>query len=205
MARLKVVFTDHISNPPFPLPPVLSCLQNQNESSLSQGVQNNGFSKSESDLSHLGSQVAIETKTSPQAEPETTDPEELRYTAPEDTRESLISNSKGEFSFSSQLFEQDTRPSTAEFSEETTGACASGGESLTAGASMSQDAEPSTSTEEVGASSRGERFWKRIQEIAAQRRRSRLEHNRVLSTEGGKWHKTGSLVASYEGILKWRK
>ena len=115
--------------------------------------------------------------------------EEPINTTEEHTKESLTSNSKDTFSFSSQLFEPDTRPSTAEISGESAGASelpeneTSGGEALTAtaGSSISQDAEPSTSTEESSTT-----FWDRARELATQRRRSRVEHNRVLSTDEGK-------------------
>lgn len=116
----------------------------------------------------------------------------------EHTKESLTSNSKDTFSFSSQLFEPDTRPSTAEISGESAGVSelpeneTSGGEALTAtaGSSISQDAEPSTSTEESSTTS----FWDRARELATQRRRSRIEQNRVLSTDEGKIGKYAHVI-----------
>ena len=61
-------------------------------------------------------------------------------------------------------------------------------EMLTArvGASVSQDAQPSTGNEELNDSVQGMTFWSRARQLASRRRRSRIEHNKVISTEGGK-------------------
>ncbi|XP_027052451.1 parathyroid hormone/parathyroid hormone-related peptide receptor-like isoform X1 [Pocillopora damicornis] len=60
-------------------------------------------------------------------------------------------------------------------------------EMLTArvGASVSQDAQPSTGNEELNDSVQGMTFWSRARQLASRRRRSRIEHNKVISTEGG--------------------
>lgn len=189
--------------------------ENQVESSLNRGLENKGFSaKSEADLSRLGSQNSLEPKTTSHVHLETVtkDSEEhnalvdefpfssqlfehdIRPSTAECSKETAgssaspatetelvradSSNSKDEFSLSSQLFELDTRPSTAE--------PVSDGETLTttAGSSIYQDAEPSTSAEDQDVSPRGKRFWEKARKLAAKRRRSRLEQNRVLSNEG---------------------
>jgi len=135
----------------------------------------------------FSSQTSLEHKTLSQVELETNDFGDPSNSTPEEIRESLTSNSNEEFSFSSQSFEHDTRPSTAD-----TELTASGGQILTttAGPNISQDAQPSTSTENSNVPSRGKQFWNKARKLASERRRSRLEQNRVVSTEGGK---TGNL------------
>lgn len=126
--------------------------------------------------------VEVETKTE--------EPEEPNYTASDhDARESLTAQqSEDQFSlFSGQLFEhevyKDSLGSSIEPNE-------SDSETLTAtvptaGSSTSQGAEPSTSTEDSNTSS-GKGFWDKARQLASQRRRSRLEHSRVLSKNDGK-------------------
>ena len=90
------------------------------------------------------------------------------------------SNSKHDFSLSSQLFEHDTDLSTAEKE--------SGGktfETVTEGSSLYQDIEPSTSTGDSGVSSRRKQFWEKARKLASNRRRSMLEGGRVVSKEDG--------------------
>lgn len=55
----------------------------------------------------------------------------------------------------------------------------------TAGASVSQDAPPSTSNEESNDCVQEMTFWNKARQLASRRRRSRIEHNRVTSTESG--------------------
>lgn len=88
------------------------------------------------------------------------------------------SNSKHDFSLSSQLFEHDTDFSTAEKE--------SGGktfETVTEGSSLYQDIEPSTSTGDSSVSSRRKQFWEKARKLASNRRRSMLEGGRVVSKE----------------------
>ena len=90
------------------------------------------------------------------------------------------SNSKHDFSLSSQLFEHDPDFSTAEKE--------SGGkpfETVTAGSSLYQDIEPSTSTGDSSVSSRRKQFWEKARKLASNRRRSMLESGRVVSKEDG--------------------
>jgi len=92
------------------------------------------------------------------------------------------SNSKVDFSLSSQLFEHDTDFSTAgkEFSGKTF-------ETVTAGLSLYEDIEPSTSTGDSSVSSRGKQkqFWEKARKLASNRRRSMLEGVGVVSKEDG--------------------
>ena len=90
------------------------------------------------------------------------------------------SNSKHDFSLSSQLFEHDTDFSTAEKE--------SGGktfETVTAGSSLYQDIEPSTSTGDSSVPSQIKQFWEKARKLASNRRRSMLEGGRVVSNEDG--------------------
>lgn len=172
--------------------------ENQEESSTSnQGLENKGFSaKSESDISNLGSQISLKAKPSSQTEIDTKVPEKpinIEESTEEDSKETLTPNSEDAFSFSSQLFTHDSRPSTAEFYKEyaiTSATETSDDETLTAteDSTISQDVEPSTSTEDSSATSRGGQFWMKARKLAAQRRRSRVENNKVLSTEGDSSH-----------------
>ena len=170
--------------------------QNPDETNVSEGRANEGFSGSEfslvGDKTNKLETEPMESQTSSQAEleSETKEPEGTSNLAQDDTRESTPQQSEDQFSlFSSELFAHDAdvskeSPSSSPIpSTEPTPA----GETLTAAAAAiaSQDAEPSTSAEDLNAS-RGNKFWDKARHLASQRRRSRLEHNRVLSTEGGK-------------------
>lgn len=90
------------------------------------------------------------------------------------------SNSKDDISLSSQLFEHDTDFSTAgkESGVKTF-------ETLTAGSSLYQDIESSTSPGDSSVSSRGKQFWEKARKLAPNRRRSMLEGERVVSKEDG--------------------
>ena len=122
----------------------------------------------------------MESQTSSQAELET-------ETKDEDTRESLTpQQSEDQVSFSSQQFDHVANLDPSPLPD--TEASAAGGETLTAataGSSTSQDDQPSTSTEESNVASQGNNFWDKARQLATQRRRSRMEHNRVFATEGG--------------------
>lgn len=138
--------------------------------------------------------VEVETKTE--------EPEEPNHTASDhDARESLTpQQSEDQFSvFSSQLFEHEVYKDSPGSS---IGPNESDSETLTAtvptaGSSTSQYAEPSTSTEDSNTSS-GKGFWDKARQLASQRRRSRIEHNRVLSKNDGK---TTSCVISCFSVL----
>jgi len=169
--------------------------ENLDEPTVSEGRENGGFSGSQ--VSLAGRKDSLQS-TKPETEPmesqktfkvevetKTEEPEEPNHTASDhDARESLTpQQSEDQFSlFSSQLFEhevyKDSLGSSIEPNE-------SDSETLTttvptAGSSTSQDAEPSTSTEDSNSSS-GKGFWDKARQLASQRRRSRQEHNRVLS------------------------
>jgi len=133
----------------------------------------------------FGSQTSFEHKTLSQVELETNDFGDPSNSTPAEIRESLTSNSNDEYSFSGQSFEHDTQPSPAD-----TELTASGGQIMTttAGPSIPQDAQPSTSTENSNVPSRGKQFWNKARKLASERRRSRLEQNRVVSTEGDSLH-----------------
>ncbi|KAJ7391747.1 Hormone receptor domain [Desmophyllum pertusum] len=125
----------------------------------------------------------MESQTSSQAELET-------ETKDEDTRESLTpQQSEDQVSFSSQQFDHVANLDPSPLPD--TEASAAGGETLTAataGSSTSQDDQPSTSTEESNVASQGNTFWDKARQLATQRRRSRMEHNRVFATEGDSLH-----------------
>ncbi|XP_078376689.1 vasoactive intestinal polypeptide receptor 1-like isoform X2 [Oculina patagonica] len=175
--------------------------ENPDEGNVSEGRTNEGFSGSE--FSFVGSKTSLdpnklETSSQAELETETKDPEETDETdnrSPDNTREDTPQQSEDQFSlFSSQLFESQLFEHDAEVYKESPSSTpvpsaepAPDDETLTAaaaGASTSQAAEPSTSAENSNASSRGKKFWDKARQMASQRRRSRLEHNRVLSTEG---------------------
>ena len=170
-----------------------------------QGLSNEAFFGSEVSL---GSKASLDpTKPSTTEEMEshapseaelqtdTKDPEEAEQpnnVTPDDAREvSTPQEPEEQFSmFSSQEFELD-----AESAKESLASTplpdtepARDNETLTAtaGASFSQDAQPSTSTDQANASAQGKTFWDKARQLASQRRRSRMEHSRVMSTEGGK-------------------
>lgn len=138
--------------------------------------------------SHAPSEAELQTDTN--ADPE--EAEQPNNVTPDDAREvSTSQQSEEQFSmFSSQEFELD-----AESAKESLASTplpdtepARDNETLTAtaGASFSQDAQPSTSTDQANASAQGKTFWDKARQLASQRRRSRKEHSRVMSTEGGK-------------------
>lgn len=142
-------------------------------------------------VSPTTSQVDLETETKDPEETE--EPGEQNNTTTDDTRESLTpQQSEDQFSlFSNRLFEHEDevdKESPSSSPVPSTEPAASGGETLTAtaGSSTSQDAEPSTSAEDSNSSSRGKGFWDKARQLASQRRRSELEHNRVLSNNEGK-------------------
>lgn len=177
----------------------ISFQQNPDESNVSEARVNDGFSGSEYSL--FESKTSLEpTKQDPrQVEPQPSSQEgkepetpESNDPAPDDTREGTPQQSEDLFSlFSSQLFgdEDDLSKESPISSPVPTTEPAPGGETLTtvaSGSSSTQEAEPSTSAEDSNASSRGNKFWDKARQRVSQRRRSRLEHNRVLSTEGGK-------------------
>ena len=138
--------------------------------------------------SQTTSQVDLGKETKDPEEPE--EPREPNETASDDTRESLTpQQSEDQFSlFSSQLFEHEDEVY-KESPSSSIEPAASGGETLTAtaGSSTSQDAKPSTSAEsDSNTSSPGKGSWDKARQLASQRRRPRLEHNRVLSNNEGK-------------------
>lgn len=170
------------------------------EPTVSEGRANGGFSGSQ--VSLAGRKDSLQS-TKPETEPmesqktfkvevetKTEEPEEPNHTASDhDARESLTpQQSEDQFSlFSSQLFEHEVYKDSPASS---IGPNESDSETLTAtvptaGSSTSQDAEPSTSTEDSNTSS-GKGFWDKARQLASQRRRSRLEHNLVLSKTDGK-------------------
>ena len=136
--------------------------------------------------SQTSSQVEPETKTEHREESEK--PGEPNNTAKDDTRESSTPQQfEDPFSlFSSQLFEHEDevyKESPSSSPVPSIRPAAFGGETPTAtvptaGSSTSRDAEQSTSA--------GKGFWDKARELSSQRRRSRIEHNRVLSNNDGK-------------------
>ena len=90
------------------------------------------------------------------------------------------SNSKDDFSLSSELFEHDTDFSTA--GKESGGKML---ETMTADSIVYQDIEPSTSTGDSSVPSRGKQFWEKARKLASNKRRSILEGRGVVSKEDG--------------------
>ena len=168
--------------------------QNPDEQTASEGHANEAFSGSQASLAGRKNSLysakpeteLVESQTTFHVEPETETedreeserPREPNDTAKDDTRECSTPQQTEDQSslFSSQLFEHEDEVPSVE-------PATSDGETptatvLTAGSSTSQDAEPSTSA--------GKGFWDKARQLASQRRRSRMEHNRVLSNNGGK-------------------
>ena len=186
----------------------ISFLQNPDESNVSEARVNDGFFGSE--LSLFGSKASldptkqdpqqVELQPSPQEDPQTVEPQKSPQEGlqpetiePVDKREDTPQQSEDLFSlFSSQLFDDyndDASKYSPRASPVPTTEAAPGGDTLTAvaaGSSTTQEAEQSTSAEDSNASSREKTFWEKARQRVSQRRRSGLEHNRVLSTEGGK-------------------
>ena len=178
--------------------------QNPDEPTVDEGRTNEGFSGSHVSLAgrktSLHSTKAetepMESQTASQVEPETEKedreecgkPGEPDNTATDNTRDSFTpQQSEDQFSlFSSQLFEHEDevyKESPIPTPVPSVEPAASDGETPTAtvptaASSASQDAEPSTSA--------GKGFWDKARQLASQRRRSRLEHSRVLSNNDGK-------------------
>ena len=138
--------------------------------------------------SHAPSEAELQTDT--KADPE--EAEQPNNVTPDDEREvSTSQQSEEQFSiFSSQEFELDAESAKESLAStplpDTEPAPDSEMLTATAGASFSQDAQPSTSTDQSNASTQGNTFWDKARQLASQRRRSRMEHSRVMSTEGGK-------------------
>lgn len=148
--------------------------ENQAESSTTgQVLKSNGFSAStEKILSHLfGSQTSLPLETTPETELE----------ASVSVKPTGSFEEEDAFSFSSQLNVYDTGLSTAELSVES-GVANSSSDCGTSGLET-QTTSPGPSTcqdaTEIATSSG---FWDKAKKIVAERRRSRADHNRVLST-----------------------
>ena len=171
------------------------------EPSASEGHANEAFSGSQPSLAgrknslysaKLETELMEHQKTSRvEQETEAEDREESgesNNTAKDDTRESSTpQQSEDQFSlFSNQLFEHEdevNKESPRLPPVPSVEPAPSDGETPTAtvptaGSSASQDAEPSTSA--------GKGFWDKTRQLTSQRRRSRMEHNRVLSNNDGK-------------------
>ena len=161
----------------------------------------------------------MECQTASQVEPETQrdsdheesgKPVEPNNAATDDTRDSFTpQESEDQFSLlSSQLFQQEDeayKESPSSSPVPSVEPAASENETPTAivptaGSSASQDAEPSTSA--------GKGLWDKARQLASQRRRSQLEHNRVMSNDDGKiaicvtgfsqmWHKSLNFITSF--------
>ncbi|XP_074624642.1 uncharacterized protein LOC141882582 isoform X3 [Acropora palmata] len=142
---------------------------------------------------HFGSQTSLRPQTTPQTDLETNVNAEPSINTEEDEQEGKTDgktlNSQDSFSFSSQEFARALRPTTSDLSEESAAASTplgyetTGAEPLgtTAGPSIAEDEREleSGSVEDSKASSM---FWHEAQQRMAQRRRSRLGHNKVMST-----------------------
>jgi len=183
---------------------VIDLPKNPDEPTASERHANEGFSGSHASLAgHKNSLYSakpetepVESQTTSLVEPETKPEDreesgrsgEPNNTAKDDTREnSTPQQFEDQFSpFSSQLFEHEDevyKESPSSSPVASVEPATSGGETptATAGSSSSQDAEPSTSAEDSNASSQGKGFWDKARLLASQRRRSRIEHNKVLS------------------------